>query len=319
MPLPESRLIAGIRRRVKPSGSVVEGIGDDAAVLRVPRGHEVLVTTDCSLERVHFDRRWHTPEVVGHRCLTRGLSDIAAMGGIPRAAFLSLAVRRDLSQSWIDRFFSGFLALARRHAVSLAGGDTAASRGGVLADIVVVGSVPRGKAVRRSGARPGDWIYVSGSLGGAAAGLEWLRQAGKATPRQAQAYPAHFSPCPRLKLGRTLRERWKVSAMIDISDGLSTDLGHLCHESDTGADIWAEAIPLARAGRPARTVQLETALHGGEDYELLFTAPIRLPRKIAGIPVTAIGRMTKLRGMRLTGREGSGALKPGGWEHFRRR
>ena len=148
------------------------GIGDDCAVLPLPRGHEALVTTDFSLEGVHFRREWHPPDSVGHRCLARGLSDIAAMGGIPRAAFLSLALPPELPQSWVDRFIAGLLKLAAQFSVPLAGGDTAQSPDGILADIVVLGSVPAGKAILRSGARPGDFLYVTGTLGSAVAALE---------------------------------------------------------------------------------------------------------------------------------------------------
>ena len=152
MPLAEKQLIQQIRRLARGGSSVVTGIGDDCAVLRVPQGHELLVTTDFTIENVHFRRDWHAPELVGRRCLTRGLSDIAAMGGEPRAAFLSLAIAEDVPQKWVDRFLKGLLALAQEHKVPLAGGDTAQSEGGIQADIVVVGSVPTGKAVLRSGA-----------------------------------------------------------------------------------------------------------------------------------------------------------------------
>ena len=150
---------------------IVAGIGDDCAILRIPAGHEALVTTDFSLEGVHFRREWHSAEVIGHRCLTRGLSDIAAMGGTPIAAFLSLAVPSGIPQKWVDRFMKGLLELAGENGVTLAGGDTAQSAAGVCADIVVVGSAPKGSAIRRSRARPGDLLYVTGVLGGAAAAL----------------------------------------------------------------------------------------------------------------------------------------------------
>src|SRR5437879_5229055 len=164
VPLPEKALISGIRRTAVRRAGVAMGIGDDCAVLRIPPGHEALVTTDFSLEGIHFRREWHAPEVVGHRCLTRGLSDIAAMGGEPMAAFLSLALPRNLPQAWVRRFLKGLLALAAQFKVTLAGGDTAESPAGLLADVVVVGSVPTGKALLRSGARPGDRIYVTGEL-----------------------------------------------------------------------------------------------------------------------------------------------------------
>src|SRR5580692_3214723 len=246
----EKALIAQVRRMVGPATNpaVQTGIGDDCAVLRLlSRGkkneRDTLVTTDFTLEGIHFRRDWHSPESVGHRCLARGLSDIAAMGGDPVAAFLSLAVPAKVSQPWIHRFMRGLLALARKHGVTLSGGDTAESPVGILADIVVVGSVPQGKALLRSGARPGDFIYVTGELGGSAAALRAMTKNPKLklNPRD---YPRHFFPEPRIELGQVLREKGSASAMIDTSDGLSTDLAHICEESGVGAAVLAEAIPI---------------------------------------------------------------------------
>lgn len=329
LPLPEKSLIGRIRRGVPPpqqaktglaggpgrrSGAVVAGIGEDCAVLRVPRGHEVLVTTDFTLEGVHFRREWHPPEVVGWRCLTRGLSDIAAMGGEPRAAFLSIALAGEVSQKWVDRFLKGLLELAQEFGVPLAGGDTAQSAGGIQADIVVVGSVPKGKAVLRSGARPGDHIYVTGELGGSAAAIAGLRE-GRV---RAGDYERHFHPVPRVEAGMWLRRRGLASAMIDVSDGLSTDLGHICEESGVGAEIEAESIPRAQVGGPAREVAGTLALNGGEDYELLFTSAGRIPASVAGVRVTRIGRIERGRGMILIGEDGRRRrLAAKGWEHFR--
>src|SRR5271166_1646721 len=174
MPLAEKALIARIRRLAASAKNpaVVAGIGDDCAVLRLLPGRgrggekDTLVTTDFTLEGIHFRREWHSAESVGHRCLTRGLSDIAAMGGEPVAAFLSLALPRDLPSAWVTRFTHGLISLAKKHGVTLAGGDIAESPDGILADIIVVGTVPKGKAVLRSGARAGDRVYVSGELGG---------------------------------------------------------------------------------------------------------------------------------------------------------
>jgi thiamine-monophosphate kinase len=312
MPLGEKKLIERIRHSARSGKSVVTGIGDDCAVLRVPPGHELLVTTDFTIENVHFRREWHAPELVGRRCLTRGLSDIAAMGGEPLAAFLSLAVAGDIPQKWVDRFLKGLLALAREFDVPLAGGDTAQSAGGIQADIVVVGTVPQGKAVLRSGAKAGDSIYVTGELGGAAAVLERLRKG-----RSGGSPLRSFQPEPRVAVGQWLRRRAIASAMIDLSDGLSTDLEHICNESRVGAEIEAAAIPRARLGSRAERVALELALHGGEDYELLFTSAAPLPSRVSGVAVTRIGRITKSRGMRLVGADGkSRALKAAGWEHF---
>ena len=311
MPLHEKPLIQRIRQAARARAKGDSGIGDDCAVLKLPRGHEALITTDFSLESVHFRREWHPADSVGHRCLARGLSDIAAMGGVPHAAFLSLALPAELPQSWVDSFVAGLLKLATRFAVRLAGGDTAQSPDGVLADIVVLGSVPAGQAVLRSGARPGHHIYVTGDLGSSVATLDQLREGRKLSPR---SHPKHFYPEPRIAVGRYLREKKLASAMIDISDGLSTDLGHICDESKTGAIIRADALPVA-----APRDGLKLALHGGEEYELLFTAPPnrRVPKRIAGVPITFIGKITGGRQMKLLLPDGATeALEPGGWQHF---
>ena len=319
VPLPERALIRRIRGQVTKRHASFRGIGigDDCAVVPIPRGHQVLVTTDFSLENIHFRRAWHPPESVGHRCLTRGLSDIAAMGGEPQAVFLSLALPRSLPQSWVDSFLNGLLKLAEQFKVVLAGGDTAESPGGILADIVVLGSVPKGKAVLRSGARPGDRIYVTGELGASAATLDLLSQGKKLRPPD---YGRHFYPTPRVAVGRVLREKGMASAMIDISDGLSTDLSHVCEESGVGAEIESDSIPRARVGAPARTVDLRFALHGGEDYELLFTVPEgrKVPPRIAGVAVRQIGVITRGRKVLLRNKKGvRQELLPQGWEHFK--
>jgi thiamine-monophosphate kinase len=331
VPLPEKSLIAQIRRmaasgspaRTGPQRkSIIAGIGDDCAVIRFPvsttKKLDTLVTTDFSLEGIHFRRDWHPPESVGHRCLARGLSDIAAMGGDPVAAFLSLAVPRDVPQLWIKRFLRGLLSLAKNYGVTLAGGDTAESPTGILADIVVVGSVPQGQAVLRSGAQPGDHIYVTGELGGSAAALkEMMKKNHKLNPRH---YPRHFFPEPRIEVGKILREKGVASAMIDTSDGLSTDLAHLCEESGVGAEVQAETIPRAVVGRRPQEVDLNLALHGGEDYELLFTAPRSkfVPSRIAGVPITQIGHVIRVKKVFLMNSTGAGVeMKPKGWEHFR--
>jgi thiamine-monophosphate kinase len=325
---------------------VVTGIGDDCAILRLLSGRELLVTTDFSLEGVHFRRDWQPPESVGHRCLTRGLSDIAAMGGEPLAVFLSLALPADLPQEWVDGFCSGLLSLARRFAVPLAGGDTSQSPNGVLADIMVLGSVRRGQAVLRSGAKPGDRIYVTGELGESAAeirrryeslggaslsapqslggmGLSGRQPSGGAgllglhsqAPKNSRALAPEgigdrfLLPEPRLSVGQKLRSL--ASAMIDVSDGLSTDISHICEESKVGAILYESQIPVA-----ANAI-LTDALHGGDDYELLFTSSKRIPGKIAGVPVTEIGEILDRRGQWLQDRQGRNRrMKPRGWQHF---
>jgi len=314
----ERELIVAIRKRAllkrwRKRGILSLGIGDDCAILRPRKNQEIVVTTDLSLENVHFRREWHPPESVGHRCLARGLSDLAAMGARPEAAFLSLAVPEELTGAWMERFFNGLMALAERCQVPLAGGDTAKAPM-VIADIVLLGSVPRGEALLRSDARAGDLLYVTGALGGSAAELLALeRQPAKFRGTSTAGHP-HLYPEPRLAAGRKARRL--ATAAIDVSDGLSTDLAHLCEESGLAAEIDAAALPVdARA-------TLEQALHGGEDYELLFTASPKtlIPKQLGGVSVHPIGRMRK-RGKGpqvMLERDGARSeLVAAGWEHFR--
>jgi thiamine-monophosphate kinase len=316
--LPERPLIERILKLsgTARSSAVVHGIGDDCAVLRFSPGAHLLVTTDLCVENVHFRRTWHPAAVVGHRCLARGLSDIAAMGGEPLACFLSLGIPHGLPQAWIDGFLRGLLALARRFKVQLAGGDLSAAQQ-ITADIVVTGQAPAGKGILRSGARPGDRIFVTGSLGGPAAVLKQLYAGKKIKPARTNS---HFYPLPRIKVGRWLSKHGLATAMIDLSDGLSVDLAHICKESLVSAKIIAGQIPVARGA------SLELALHGGEDYELLFTASPRnrMPRQIAGVRVTEIGVITNLNNysaaIQILGENGKERLLPQrGWQHFKKR
>lgn len=277
------------------------GIGDDCAIVR-PRGapEDLLFTTDMLLEGVHFRRATHSAGDVGWKALARGLSDIAAMGGVPRFFLISLAVSRRVETQWVDGFFEGALRLGRREDVALVGGDLARS-GRIGCDVVVCGAVPRGTALRRDGARAGDVIYVSGRLGGSALGL---------AKRRGAPWRRHVRPEPRLALGRFLRERLYATAAMDLSDGLSLDLRRLCLASRCRAEI--EAPP--RFGGAT----LEQALHGGEDYELLFTSRprTRVPDEFEGIPLTRIGVMRSGHPgqIRLEGR----VLAPLGYDHFRK-
>jgi thiamine-monophosphate kinase len=334
----ERAILKGLRARAaggRRGGGLRVGIGDDAAVLAVRRGEELVVTTDFSLEDVHFRREWHAPEAVGHKGLARGLSDIAAMGARPVAAFVSLAVPRELARgrgdaTWLDRFYDGLLALAAEWSVPLAGGDLAEAPGGAqaraAADIVVVGAVERGRALLRSGARAGNAIYVTGTLGGAAAELRALMRSDKKilkrtsmkTPLRtpAQAEHPHFFPEPRIGIGGALARRRLATAAIDISDGLSVDLQHLCEESGLRAEVDAALLPLGSGAT------LEDALHGGDDYELLFTAEsdARVPGRIAGVPVRRIGRMLRRHSgapqMVLMRKGLRSELLAEGWQHF---
>jgi thiamine-monophosphate kinase len=312
------------------SSAVALGIGDDCAILRPAAGSEVLVTTDFTLEGRHFRRDLHPAAAVGHRCLARGLSDLAAMGATPIAAFLSLALPAELLASkqglqWVKEFFAGLQTLADRYKTTLAGGDTAQSPAGILADIVLIGSAPHGRSLRRSTARPGDAIYCTGYLGGSAAELERMLGRGRMARLngEPESHP-HLLPEPRLDVGSWLLRRHRATACIDLSDGLSTDLTHLCTESEVAAEIDEAALPfhpLAVALGQARAVDL--ALNGGEDYELLFTASAaaKLPSSVAGVPITRIGRIARRSrsAPAVTVVQPSGTrshLEPGGWEHF---
>lgn len=318
------RDFAGVRGK-----QVALGIGDDCAILRPPAGSEIVVTTDFSLEGRHFLRSIHQPESAGHRTLARGLSDLAAMGATPLAAFLSLALPGELltrpeGRRWLKGFFDGLRSLGRRYNVPLAGGDTSQSPGEVLADIVLIGATPKGKALRRSGAKPGDVLYVSGHLGGAAAELAEILARKKSVKAGSAKNRPHLYPEPRLATGRALLARNLATACIDISDGLSTDLAHLCRASGVHAEIEQSALPLhPLARRLDPEAALHAALHGGEDYELLFSAPAkaRIPKSMAGVPITRIGQVTRKRAgqplMTLVKPDKTRApLQPSGWEHF---
>jgi thiamine-monophosphate kinase len=341
----ELGLIEGIRGDFAGLGGgsgLALGIGDDCAILRPPRGMEVLVTTDMTLEGRHFRRDLHPAESVGHRCLARGLSDVAAMGARPTAAFLSLALPPEMlveraGRMWVGRFFEGLRALAERVGVPLAGGDTAEAMGGlIMADIVLVGAAVVGRSLRRSGAKVGDGLYVTGALGGAAAELEGMlarapdgavaggwagRVRGWATAGVQARHPQMF-PQPRLGVGTALLRRRLATACMDVSDGLSTDVAHLVRESGLGAEVMLGALPVH--GMAARRSEWERlALDGGEDYELLFTAAagVRVPGMIDGVPVTRIGTMVRRRAgsppVTAVGADGSRRELPaGGWEHF---
>ncbi len=305
------------------------GIGDDCAILQLPRGHELAVTTDLLLETIHFRRDWHSPESAGHRCLARGLSDLAATGAKPLAAFLSVAVPPELAGPWLTRFLAALLALAKAAKVPLAGGDTAqapavCNTSLFTADIVLLGSLPAGTALLRSGARSGNLLYVTGALGGAAAQLAALQHNPAATLHKRKSTQANPQLFPQPRLAQGTRLRGLASAAIDLSDGLSTDLAHLCESSGLRAEIEAAAIPVHALARRQPGLALLLALHGGEDYELLFTVPpgTRIPRAIAGVPVTRIGRMLRAHKsfplITLIAEDGSRApLENRGWEHFK--
>jgi thiamine-monophosphate kinase len=270
----EIELVDRLRRLSSPSTNLILGIGDDCAIYRPRAGEELLFTTDQMIEGVHFTRA-QSAASIGERALARSLSDIAAMGGEPRFCLVALAAA---NTEWIEDFYRGLLRLEKRTGTTLAGGDLARDEK-VRCDVMVCGSAPRGKALRRDGARVGDSIFVSGRLG-------------KAWDRRIE---------PRLALGKTLRGL--ATACIDLSDGLSLDLYRLCAASGVGAEI--ERVPVMRGAT------VERALHGGEDYELLFTMP---EGAIAPRGATRIGRVVRGEAgqIQFQGRR----LEPRGYDHF---
>ncbi len=313
--------------------SLLQGIGDDAAVIKQRGNFDTVITTDLLVEGIDFDLdKFHTaPRDVGHKALAVSLSDIAAMGARPRWSLVSIGLPRACWETnFLDEFYKGYLALAGAHDVALIGGDISRTPKHVVVDSIVLGEVERKRAVLRSSACPGDRIYVTGALGGAAAGLKILQQASRQqTPPQRtrahrQLIERQMRPTPRIAWGQRLATC--ASAMIDLSDGLSSDLAHLCHESGVGAMIDAARIPvdtlIKRAGVDERDA-LALALNGGEDFELLFTARPRkaatLPDKIGGVPITYIGDVTGETGkVRLIENGRTRTLKPSGFQHFKR-
>ncbi len=317
----ERELIAAIRKEFSPAGGKVRlGIGDDAAVLK-PGPLPLILTKDLLVEDVDFIRAIHPAYAIGRKSLNVNLSDIAAMGGVPKYALLGLAFPPDLPSDWIREFLAGFGSAARRSGVDLIGGDISRAQT-IMISVTVLGE---GKnPIGRSGAKPGHRIFVSGCLGDAKLGFI-LTMKGFSPGRDNRADPvlrAFLDPEPRITLGRELARRKIPSSMIDISDGLSVDLMHLCQESGTGAEIELEKLPLSPGMRKfGGKKAVEYALHGGEDFELLFTAP---PGKQALVEdlnkrfkITVIGRMTAKKGIYAI--DSSGRKKPleiKGYEHF---
>jgi thiamine-monophosphate kinase len=319
----EADFITWIRRRTpRRTAGLNLGIGDDAALVAVPPGRELILTTDLSIEGVHFTSTRHPPQAVGHRALARSLSDVAAMGGTPRYALISLAASRHTGRAWMEGFFEGLFALARRFAVVVIGGDTAVINGPCAVDVIVAGDIPRGRALRRSGAQPGDRIFVSGRLGMAALGLRLLlSRADGRKPVERAALRAHLFPQPQCTLGRFLSEHRLASALMDLSDGLSIDLRRLCEASGVGASLFANRVLAPRI--PDAEDALRLALHGGEDYQLLFTVPAaksaKMPRYFGRIPLKCIGEIRTSQGIEMVTADGRTVpVEPHGYDHFSR-
>jgi thiamine-monophosphate kinase len=332
MKISEENLIERIRRRIPSSegGSLRVGIGDDAAVLRAPAGADWVLTCDPFLEDVHFLSGVHPPEAVGYKSLARATSDIAAMGARPEVFLLNMAIPAARTGRWLDGMLSGIARATRKFGLRLAGGDTSQPAGSnpkIALNITVMGTVPRGRGLRRSGARPGDAIFVSGQLGAAQLGLELILRGLTRQARCKDLLAPQFYPTPALRLGRWLARSGAASAAMDISDGLSSDLHRLCKASGVGARIYADKLPCVSIPGELASLGLDAlamALHGGEDYGLLFTVPkrwaTRIPRRIAGTVVTRVGEMVRGHEVVLVGADGKRSpLEPRGWDHFRPR
>jgi thiamine-monophosphate kinase len=327
--LGERGLISRLRQRLPPPGpDVLVGIGDDAAAVSCGPG-TLLLTTDTLLEGVHFRRSTTTLRDIGAKAIAVNVSDIAAMGGEPRYALLALALPPDLAVAEVDELFAGVLDMARQHGVTLVGGDTCAGPAGVVLSVTLVGHVD-GAPLRRSGARPGDTILVTGTLGASAAGLAVLDRGPGALPPpvvEAVVRP-HRVPTPRVPESRVIHASGWATAMIDLSDGLVTDLGHIAAESRVGARVDVDALPVSEATRAvARALGVDPlgwALSGGEDYELLFTAApdhaVDLARRVTertGTPVHRIGEVRpRDEGVRFIDRAGRPRAVQPGFDHF---
>ena len=309
----------------RPPASVSVGIGDDAAVVEPDRGTLTVITADALVDGVHFERRFAQPADIGHKALAVSLSDLAAMGAAPQHMVLSLALPSTFLVRDLDALLSGLLDLGSRHRTTLIGGNVTRSSGPLFVDITAFGSVKRRRVLTRGGARAGDELYLSGDVGGAAAGLAWLQQASPAG-ELTSCRQRYLRPEPRVRLGVLLGRNRVARACIDLSDGLADGIRQLASASRVGAIVDAAALPIEPA---ARTWFAQTGLDpvlaslvGGEDYELLFTVPVAARRRLAAIQklvkhlrLTRIGRMTKERDLVLR-HDGKDVPLSEGYEHF---
>ena len=327
----ENQIVSLLQNRFARRSALVEtGIGDDAAVLRLPGSREKwVVTTDMLLEEVDFRRDWQTPRQLGARALAVNLSDLAAMGARPRFYLVALAVPSGIGERWIIALYEGLAQIGLRHGAVLVGGDLSRSPSEIQITITAIGESLRGKLICRSGGAAGDFLYVTGKLGRAAAGLSLLetgcRRAGN--PAERRALDAQRSPQPRCEAGLWLAQSGFCGAMMDLSDGLSMDLPRLCHESGAGAEVCLSSLPTFPESRAWGCDPLELALHGAEDFELLFSIRADKMERFASAypkglpPVSRIGRLTRARGVALIPAPGRPPrpLAQRGFDHFRKR
>lgn len=303
--LGETELIDRIRKRFQ-TPSVTLGIGDDAAIVDFPPGHSLVFCSDLVAEHTHFIRSLHPPDSVGYKAVAVNVSDVGAMGGTPMSFVISLAAPGDLELAWVDGLYSGVERACREFGVTLVGGDTS-SAGSIFVDVSMIGRIRRGAAVLRSGAQAGDGIYVTGELGASALGLELLRSG-----KTGAAVQRHLYPQPRHRVGAAVVGR--AHAMIDVSDGLSTDLTHITQASGVSARIFEKKLPAAEGASESQV------LHGGEEYELIITAP-ELPSDVEGVAVTRIGEIipsAKEHQVFLVSDSEESVVMPKGWDHYER-
>jgi thiamine-monophosphate kinase len=305
-----------------------KGIGDDCAVLKTAGDSVLLVTTDTLVEGIHFTAHTMPPEALGWKALAANISDIAAMGGAPHTAFLSIGLKSGTKVSFLESFMAGFKTLADKTGIVLAGGDTVESPSSAVVTITLLGDCLKERVVYRSGARVGDDVWVTGPLGNAAAGLFLLQNQGlDVSPEYESLVQAHQKPMPPLKLAKALAQSGLVHAMIDISDGIAKDLGHICEQSGVGSELQGTSIPMSsnllKLAAETEKNPVEWALHGGEDYEILFAASpdgrnqiLSLAARVTSISPVRIGAIVENDGIRLETEDGKVPVKSGGYVHF---
>ena len=332
----EDDFIKTLRERIaSKSQSLIAGIGDDAAVFRSTAGKDTVITADLLVEDIDFRRTTTPPYLLGHKALAVSLSDIAAMGSRPLWSMISIGVPEEVWETdFVERLYDGVLDLANRYGVQLIGGDTSRTPENVVIDSIVTGECAAGTSVMRAGASPGDQIFVTGSLGAAAAGLRLIERGAHLAEQNLGDEDSQkldhillrqLRPEPCVGWGIVLGEERLATAMIDLSDGLSSDLNRLCDASGAGALIDSALLPIDErvtelCGRRALD-PLQLALHGGEDFELLFTVKpgdvSRLPRRVDGVGIKHIGQVTAaFEGVKISEGSRIWELKPGGWKHF---
>ncbi len=309
--LRETEFIKNLTKGLKSADSadLLQGIGDDCAVLAGKESAVTLLTVDTLVEGIHFDPVRHPPYLLGRKAAAVNISDIAAMGGMPRFALLSVAAPASCDQYLLDEFMAGFLSRLDESAMSLIGGDTVSSRE-LMFSVTVLGEMAEDEIIYRSGARPGDLVWVSGFVGQAAAGLQLCRRLSEKQDKWPELVQAHLDPSPQVELGRILAAGGLVNSMMDISDGIATDLAHICVASSVGAEIDADSLPLSPALEEVAVRlnfdPLQPALQGGDDYQLLFTAPAanstfleQQVKERCGRDIFCIGRIVAGKGVQL--------------------